>query len=305
MHIRSSQTLQGFAWALVALTILSGSLVMLRLGVTTSLSAYDLAALRFGTAALLLLGIVWRRGWALTKLGVWGVVALVLCQGAPYILVLSFGLKFAPSVDAGAINPGLMAVYVAIFAWVYLNEPMSKQKAMGICAVLLGTVLFSDVFSIREASKGHLIFAITGCMWASYAILVRKAGLQALHATAIVAVGSALFYLPLYFAMFGGQLLQAPVKDIAVQAVYQGILTSGVALYAFTKSTEYLGASSGAAMTALIPLTTMIIGAVFLGEAGGPFQVFAAVLIGLGVLLTLTASKTSPPGDTRTAPLGR
>jgi len=54
MPIISRNTLQGLGWAVAAITIWSGSLVMLRLGVTTSLNAYDLTALRFGVAALIL-----------------------------------------------------------------------------------------------------------------------------------------------------------------------------------------------------------------------------------------------------------
>ena len=51
MSVRTS--LAGLGWAITAITIWSGSLVMLRLGVTTSLNAYDLTILRFGVAAVI------------------------------------------------------------------------------------------------------------------------------------------------------------------------------------------------------------------------------------------------------------
>lgn len=282
----------GLFWGGIAVAVLSGSLVMLRLGVTTSLTPFDLAALRFGIASLLLFGVIWRRGWAMEKLGVLGVLALITCNGAPYIMVLSFGFQFAPASDAGAINPGLMAVFVGILGWIVLGETMKAAKIAGILAVLAGTALFTDLLTFRQASSGHLIFAITGGMWASYVIIVRKTNLPALHATSIVAVGSALVFLPFYLVFFGGQILQAPVRDIAVQAIYQGALTGALAVFAFTKSTEYLGASAGAALTALIPTVTLVMGVVFLGEAIDGWKILACALVGLGVFLTLYAQRS-------------
>lgn len=287
MDISSKSLMPGLIYGFIALTILSGSLVMLRLGVTTSLSPFDLAALRFGTASLVLSGVIWRRGWALDKLGVKGVVALIICNGAPYIMVLSYGFEFAPASDAGAINPGLMAAAVGILGWLILGEKMRKSTILGIVAVLFGTALFVDVLSIRQASFGHLIFAITGGMWASYVIIVRKAKVPALHATAIVAVGSALSYLPVYFLLFGGKILTAPPSDIAIQAIYQGLLTGGLAVFAFTKSTEYLGASAGAALTALIPVITLVISSLVLGELLTSTKIIASTLVGCGVFLAL------------------
>ncbi len=290
----STKTLMsGLFWGAIAVAVLSGSLVMLRLGVKTSLTPFDLAALRFGVASLLLCGVIWQRGWALEKLGVLGVVALITCNGAPYIMVLSFGFEFAPASDAGAINPGLMAVFVGILGWIVLGETMRPAKVAGILAVLAGTALFTDLVSFRQASIGHLVFATTGGMWASYVIIVRKTNVPALHATAIVAVGSALSFLPVYFVLFGGQILQAPVRDIAIQAIYQGALTGALAVFAFTKSTEYLGASAGAALTALIPIVTLVMGAAFLGETVDGWKITACALVGLGVFLALFAQRSS------------
>ncbi|QBY02547.1 DMT family transporter [Rhodophyticola sp. CCM32] len=293
MTASTKSLMSGLFWGAIAVAVLSGSLVMLRLGVKTSLTPFDLAALRFGVASLLLCGVIWQRGWALEKLGVLGVVALITCNGAPYIMVLSFGFEFAPASDAGAINPGLMAVFVGILGWIVLGETMRPAKVAGILAVLAGTALFTDLLSFRQASIGHLVFATTGGMWASYVIIVRKTNVPALHATAIVAVGSALSFLPVYFILCGGQILQAPMRDIAAQAVYQGALTGALAVFAFTKSTEYLGASAGAALTALIPIVTLVMGAAFLGETVDGWKIIACALVGLGVFLALFAQRPS------------
>ena len=61
--------ISGASCAIAAVAIWAGWLVMMRLGVTTRLSAPDLTALRFAIAGPLLSPIVLRRGLAIERLG--------------------------------------------------------------------------------------------------------------------------------------------------------------------------------------------------------------------------------------------
>jgi hypothetical protein len=61
---RVGQFVIGAGCATLAIAIWAGWLVVMRLGVTTRLSAPDLTALRFATAGLVLLPIVLRHGFA-------------------------------------------------------------------------------------------------------------------------------------------------------------------------------------------------------------------------------------------------
>lgn len=111
-------------------------------------------------------------------------------------------------------------------------------------------------------------------------------------------VGSALLYLPVYFLIFGGSILQSSAVDIATQAIYQGLLTGGLAVFAFTKSTEYLGASAGAARTAFIPIITLIMGALVLDEPLSGTKIIASGLVGFGVFLALFSQREAPDNPT-------
>jgi hypothetical protein len=66
----------GASCAIVAVSIWAGWLVVMRLGVTTRLSAPDLAALGFATAGLVLIPVVLRHGFAIDRLGWSGSVAI-------------------------------------------------------------------------------------------------------------------------------------------------------------------------------------------------------------------------------------
>jgi hypothetical protein len=85
---RVGQFVIGAGCATLAIAIWAGWLVVMRLGVTTRLSAPDLTALRFVTAGLVLLPIVLRHGFAIDRLSWSGLAALVLGGGAPVALII-------------------------------------------------------------------------------------------------------------------------------------------------------------------------------------------------------------------------
>jgi drug/metabolite transporter (DMT)-like permease len=102
MHSDSPTYIRGALFGFAAVSIWAGWSVMTRLAVTTGLDAWDIPALRFGVAGLILLPIVMRRGLAFDRLGWSGLTGLIVGTGAPYALVVAMGLRFAPAYDAGA-----------------------------------------------------------------------------------------------------------------------------------------------------------------------------------------------------------
>ena len=64
-----TQYVRGALYGLAAVSIWSGWIVVARLGLRTSLTPWDIAALRFGVAGLLLLPYVIGKGLAVDRLG--------------------------------------------------------------------------------------------------------------------------------------------------------------------------------------------------------------------------------------------
>jgi drug/metabolite transporter (DMT)-like permease len=122
----------GAICAVAAVAIWAGWLVMMRLGVTTIVGAPDLAALRFAVAGLVLLPIVLCRGLAFNRLGLWGLAALVIGGGAPYVLLVGVGLLFAPVAHAGALTQGVVPLTVAVVATVLLKERLVSRQKLGL-----------------------------------------------------------------------------------------------------------------------------------------------------------------------------
>jgi len=285
MSTISRRTVEGLGWATLAIMVWSGSLVMLRLGVTTSLNIFDLTVLRFGVAAVILAPVALRRGIGLDRLGGMGIAALVMTFGAPYVLLISLALKTAPASAAGAINPGMMAIVSVALGSAIFGDKIGVTRVAGLILTVAGIALFS--WFGGAIASGHFILAGTGAMWACYALIVRRAAVPALNATAIVAVGSAFFYVPIYVLALPKQIADAPLIDIFIQAGFQGVLVSVVAIYAFNRSAELLGTTAGVTLPALIPVVTLGIGVFGLNESAELGLMVSAFLTTMGLTLIL------------------
>jgi drug/metabolite transporter (DMT)-like permease len=279
------QYLRGAVYGLAAVSIWSGWIVVARLGLRTSLTPWDIAALRFGVAGLLLLPYVFNKGLAFDRLGWVGLTAIVLGGAAP-VFFANWGLLFAPAAQAGALFPGVMPLMVALLAAALLREEFTSTKKLGFAFILPGVLAIvwgssSEFGSWQNVGQG--LFLSAGLAWAFYTVAMRKARLDGLHAAAISAVGSMLLYLPIFALMPGTKLAIASWSDLGLQAFVQGVLTAIISLLLYGRAVGILGASSGAAFAALCPAMTALLAIPILGEWPKPIDWTAISLISAGV----------------------
>jgi drug/metabolite transporter (DMT)-like permease len=280
--------LKGAACGLAAVLIWASWSAVTRFAVTTHLDAWDVAALRFGVAGVLLLPVVLRRGLALDNLGLLGLAAIIAGAGAPYALVAAEGLRFAPAHDQGALNPGFMPLFVALIAAVALKEKPSLMGALGLALILAGALVIVGWHAATWSSTrtfGHALFLLASFLWACFTVVLRQSKLDPLHAVALVATGSLALYLPIYIASHGARLAQVPLADIVGQAVFQGILVTIVSLLLYGRAIAILGASGGAAFGALVPALSALFAIPILGEWPSGSDWVGIVLISAGVYL--------------------
>lgn len=283
-----SKFVRGAVYGVVAVTIWAAFIVVSRLGVRTSLTPWDVAAIRFCTAGLLLLPYLMKKGLALDRLGWIGVAAISAGCGAPMVLLVNAGLLFAPAAHGGALFPGVMPLMVAVLAAIILKERITSRRSIGLVLIVVGAFLIVWVTGGTLGTRqniGHVLFLCAGLAWAAYTVAMRRARLDGLHAAAIAAVVSLLLYVPIYAALSRGSVLNAPVADVALQAVVQGILTAIVALLLYGRMVAILGATAGAAFVALTPMTTALLGIPVLGEWPSAADWLAISVISVGVYL--------------------
>ena len=282
------QTLAGCALALLAVAIWSGWLVITRLAVTSTLTAEDLAALRFGSSALILLPVVWRRGFAMDRLGWRGLVLMVICAGAPYVLLASHGLVLATAAEAGVLIPGTIPLFVALISAFTLRERVGWIARVGLGLIVAGIAVIVAPALLQAVGwqlAGYAICLLSATMWAVYTIEARRAGVDALHATAIIMVVSGVLFLPIYLLLPDQRLWEASASEVWLQLLYQGPLTGIVALLVYTQAVAMLGATRASSFTALLPLSAMLLAIPVVGEWPDLRTAIGAISAALGVLL--------------------
>lgn len=289
MQLANPNYPRGAVFAFAAVSIWAGWSAMTRLAVTTSLDAWDIPALRFGVAGLLLSPIVVRRGLALDRLGWLGLSGLIIGTGAPYALVVALGLRFAPAYDAGALNPGCMPLFVALIAATVLGEKPSKSQKLGLFFILSGALIIifwhGTSWSISR-SFGDVLFLVASFLTGCYTVIVRKSKLDPLHVAALVSTGSLILYVPAYFAIHGSHLAEVPLRGLMIQVVFQGIVVTIVSLVLYVRAVLILGASAGSAFGALVPALSAVLAIPLLGEWPTRGGWLGIVLISGGVYLT-------------------
>jgi drug/metabolite transporter (DMT)-like permease len=294
-----SNFVRGALYGLSAVSIWAAFIVVSRLGVRTSLTPWDVAAIRFGTAGVLLLPYLVQKGLALDRLGWIGLVAISIGCGAPMVLLVNAGLLFAPAAHGGALFPGVMPLIVAMLAAIILKEAATPQKNVGLVLIVLGAVMIvcatGGTLGTRQ-NIGHVLFLCAGLAWAGYTVAMRHARLDGLHAAAIAAVASLVFYVPIYAALSRGSLFNAPVADVALQSVVQGILTAIVALLLYGRMVSILGATAGAGFVALTPATTALLAIPVLGEWPSVTDWLAITVISVGVYILSGGPLPRAPG---------
>src|SRR5215471_6694683 len=192
--------LKGALFGLTAVSIWAGWSALTRLAVTTKFDAWDIAALRFAIAGCLLAPIAVHKGLALDRLGWSGLALLIAGAGVPYVLLAAAGLQFAPAHDQGALNPGVMPLFVALITALGLGEKLAtaKQLYLPIYLAFFGTHLAqiprADVV-LQAIFQGLLVTVISLVLYGRAVALLGASGGAAFGA--LVPALSALFAIPL------------------------------------------------------------------------------------------------------------
>lgn len=276
----------GIACVMVSVLVWSGWMVLSSYGVRGSLTAYDITALRFTTAAVLLFPLMLKKGLRIGPYGRWGSLWLALLMGATYNTICIIGFKHAPTSHGSIIQTTVLLLTTLGAVWL-LREKLNRIQSFGILLSVIGIACLLEASNADAPDMwlGHLLFFIGGAMWAIYTLSVRKWHADPLQVTAAVCCISALMYMPVYLLFLPSQLSMANLPEAAFQALYQGVLNSILALICYNRAVKYLGAGTSSAFLPLIPVIASLMAMPVLGEYPSLLEWSGMALAGVGVLM--------------------
>ena len=279
----------GLIFGLTAIFVWAALPSVSALGIKAHISPLQIVFLRFIVAGPVLLYIALRGPNTLAD---WGKALLLTCgAGAPYLLVVTSGLQYAPASHGGVIVPGAMILVSLIAGHLFLAEYITKTKALGVLFIILGLGFLALNATTGDAStivKGDLMFVFGGFLWAGYTVLLRLWAIDGLLVTARVSLLSLIMVTAMYGVGYIESFENIPVFDIVIQGLWQGVFSVLVALIAFNKAVAYLGVAKSTVLTALMPVFATIFAYLILDEIPQGFEWAGLVFIMAGVAVSVS-----------------
>lgn len=265
--MQSSSSNSGYFFAIVTILIWAGFVLVARMGGTSELNIFDITALRFGVASLVLLPLwlFWKRVPLFNKT----VLSLALSGGLGYSLTVYFAFKHAPAAHGAVLLSGLLPFFVPLAAWVMLREPLRRNLKLALPVIALGVICLGvDIFSRSENTlPGDLLLITSSMIWAVYTILAKRSGYGAWEVAIGGALLSALIFLPIYLLFLPKTIMTAPLHDIFLQGIYQGLVVAVIAMLTYMATMTRLGPAKTGACMAMVPAVAGIGASLILGEA--------------------------------------
>ncbi len=282
------QTIGAF-YAIITVSIWVSFIIVARAMAHKTLTPFDIGFVRFIAAALVLVpwGIWWVREEkkknpkAQTWLGVsplsFKTSAIIgVFAGIGYSCFAYSGFFYAPAAHASVLMPGMLPLWTAMLAFIFLNTPITPRRGVGLaliaCAALLvGGMSVAKSLGTGDTWKGDVLFLCASFCWGTYTMLARKYALGAIQATIAVSVFALVTYVPVYGVLaftrtIHTQLFAAPWSEILLQGFLQGILSVVISGITFVKMVEHFGPVRSTMITSVTPPLSAIGAVAFLGE---------------------------------------
>lgn len=259
----------------------------------------ELSATRFTIAALLLVAIARVTRVPLPMRG-FGLVVLAAAFGVlGYNALVFVGLTMAPASDAALIVPTMAPVLTAVFA-TSIGERLTAGKVVGLLISSLGAaiVILAGALGESQVSRerliGDLLVLGGAACWAGYAT-VGSVAMRDRSPLALVAqsagVGAVMLF-PLGFLERGYADVPTWSPGAWVATGYLVVFATIVGFVLFYWAVRRFGAGLGAMVTYLVPIATLVLAAILLGERPQPLQLVGGAVILIGLQIATRRAKT-------------
>jgi drug/metabolite transporter (DMT)-like permease len=257
-----------------------------------SVPLFSLAFLRFFVGALFLLPFVYKQ--LDYKKKDWFHLFLCAFLGVTIIITLYFlGLRMTSALNSGIIN-GIQPIVILFFAYVFLQEKITKRMILGsLVSILgLGLIIGKDILSqgFDVSPLGDTIIFLSTIIFAAYVTLSKELSKKysPLVLTFFLFFVGGIFFLPgVVFEYTTNPTWYMQVSPLAYFGIFYGIIFSAVIAfllwqYGLSKVSE----SQVGFFLYLTPVISTIAAIYFLGETITEEFLMGAMLIFIGLFIS-------------------
>ena len=277
---------QGYLFVCITMCIWGGFTILSRLNLHWHVSAWDLVAMRFAIAFIILMPVlVYNKDLAF----LWHPrpIILALTGGLAYCLTVYTAFLHAPAAHAAIFLNGCIPLCTAVAAYLLFKQPFDKHTWLSLIIMLSALALMSYLMLHEQASAfglGDILFFLSAVWWGIFTVLLKQWKLSAWHSMASVAIWSALIYLPIYILFIPKHFQEAEPVHLLVQGVFHGVLVVIIATLTYVAAIERLGAFKTGSIVTLAPFIAAVIAVPLLNEPLSPAIMCGLVGMGIGAL---------------------
>ena len=277
---------QGYLFVCITMCIWGGFTILSRLNLHWHVSAWDLVAMRFAIAFIILMPVlVYKKDLAF----LWHPrpIILALTGGLAYCLTVYTAFLHAPAAHAAIFLNGCIPLCTAVAAYLLFKQPFDKHTWLSLSIMLSALGLMSYLMLHEQASAfgiGDILFFLSAVWWGIFTVLLKQWKLSAWHSMASVAIWSALIYLPIYILFIPKHFQEAEPVHLLIQGVFHGVLVVIIATLTYVAAIERLGAFKTGSIVTLAPFIAAVIAVPLLNEPLSPAIMCGLVGMGIGAL---------------------
>lgn len=225
-----------------------------------------------------------------TKKDIKYILLMTAFEPCLYFIFEAKALQYTTASQAGMIT-SMMPLMTAIGAGIVLKEVITKKVMIGSLIAVLGAIWLSlSAQSSEHASNpllGNFLEFLAMICGAWYAIAIRylTQRFSALFLTAVQGFVGAIFFFPL--AIWEYNTISMNVTNEALLWVlYLGVVVTIGGYGMFNLALSRIEASRASVFVNLIPVFTVILAYLFLGEVLKPTEIIASMVILCGVAIS-------------------
>ena len=260
----------------------------------TTLSIFDLIAIRFGVSGLVVLPfILYFKPWK--TLTLFRAIVYSFLLGPIYMIFVFSGFIYAPASHSAVFFNGFLPFLTLLITSLWLKKRISRLQIISVFLILLGAFLIlldGASLKIENSWLGDLLFLIAGLLFSIYIVVSREWKITISELIFCTAFLNFLIYLPIWIIFIPKNFGSISNTDLFTQIIFQGIVPNLIGLLLVTIAVKKIGSAPTSAFLAGVPATASILSVFILGEYLGIKGWIGIVSITPGILILALFNKS-------------